>query len=95
MTHRFRLAFLAAAAVSLPVSGGAATAAAGDDPIASIAKRKCHKSYKGACLKRNASDYDCASGSGDGPYYVNVAVRIKGSDPFGLDADGDGWGCES
>jgi hypothetical protein len=40
-----------------------------------------------------ASDYDCAGGSGDGPAYTGF-VRVTGSDPYGLDADGDGVGCE-
>jgi len=40
-----------------------------------------------------ASDYDCLGGSGDGPEYTG-AVRVTGSDPYDLDADGDGWGCE-
>jgi hypothetical protein len=38
-------------------------------------------------------DVDCAGGSGDGPRYVGT-VRVTGSDPYGLDADGDGYGCE-
>jgi PASTA domain len=29
----------------------------------------CHPSYEGACLNPNASDYDCAGGSGNGPEY--------------------------
>jgi len=41
-----------------------------------------------------ASDYDCAGGSGNGPEYVYGTVRVTGSDPYGLDADGDGIGCE-
>ncbi len=41
----------------------------------------------------NASDYDCAGGSGNGPYYTG-AVRVIGSDVFDLDRDGDGMGCE-
>jgi hypothetical protein len=45
------------------------------------------------CLPR-ASDYDCAGGSGNGPEYVYGTVRVTGSDPYGLDADGDGIGCE-
>jgi resuscitation-promoting factor RpfB len=40
-----------------------------------------------------ASDYDCAGGTGDGPKYTGT-VRVTGSDPYGLDSDGDGWGCE-
>lgn len=41
-----------------------------------------------------ASDYDCAGGSGDGPKYTGP-VRVTGSDPYDLDSDGDGYGCES
>ena len=52
----------------------------------------CHPSYSG-CLKMNAGDYDCAGGSGNGPNYTGT-VRVYGSDPFGLDRDNDGWGCE-
>ena len=52
-----------------------------------------HPSYKGACLDPNASDYDCAGGSGDGPKYTGT-VQVVGYDEYGLDADGDGWGCE-
>jgi hypothetical protein len=40
-------------------------------------------------------DVDCAGGSGDGPRYVYGPVRVTGSDPYGLDSDNDGWGCES
>ncbi len=32
-------------------------------------------------------DVDCAD--------VGQAVRVTGSDPHGLDADGDGYGCDS
>lgn len=53
---------------------------------------QCHPSYSG-CLKANASDYDCAGGSGNGPYYTGK-IRVIGPDVFGLDRDGDGWGCE-
>jgi hypothetical protein len=45
------------------------------------------------CLDPAASDYDCSGGSGDGPKYTG-RVKVVGSDPFGLDADGDGVGCE-
>lgn len=57
------------------------------------AKRKCHPSYKGKCLKINAGDYDCIGGSGDGPNYTG-RVRVVGKDVFRLDADNDGIGCE-
>lgn len=58
----------------------------------SESEQKCHSSYSG-CLNPNASDYDCAGGSGNGPYYTG-RVRVVGPDVFGLDRDGDGWGCE-
>lgn len=57
------------------------------------AKRKCHPSYKGKCLKVGAGDYDCIGGSGDGPNYTG-RVRVVGTDVFRLDADKDGIGCE-
>lgn len=57
------------------------------------ARQNCHPSYEGACLDPNASDYDCAGGSGNGPKYTGT-VRVVGPDEFGLDADGDGLGCE-
>jgi resuscitation-promoting factor RpfB len=61
------------------------------DPVVSSS---CHPSYTGACLDPNASDYDCAGGSGDGPKYTGF-VSVVGYDEFGLDADNDGSGCES
>ncbi|MEX0984924.1 MAG: PASTA domain-containing protein [Actinomycetota bacterium] len=54
----------------------------------------CHPSYQGQCLDPNASDYDCAGGSGDGPLYTGL-VRVVGYDEYGLDSDNDGSGCES
>jgi Staphylococcal nuclease homologue len=53
----------------------------------------CHPSYAGACLKVDASDYDCVGGSGNGPYYTG-RVRVVGPDVFDLDRDGDGIGCD-
>ncbi|RPF20580.1 G5 domain-containing protein [Myceligenerans xiligouense] len=52
----------------------------------------CDPNYSG-CVPI-ASDVDCAGGSGDGPEYVNGPVRVTGSDIYGLDADGNGVGCE-
>ena len=52
----------------------------------------CHPSYSG-CLKVGAGDYDCAGGSGNGPNYTG-RVEVYGSDPFDLDRDNDGLGCE-
>jgi hypothetical protein len=59
--------------------------------VAGKRHRNCTPGYK-PCLPR-ASDYDCKGGSGDGPKYTG-RVRVTGSDPYGLDADNDGIGCE-
>jgi hypothetical protein len=41
------------------------------------------------------SDVDCV-GSGDGPYYVTGPVYLSGTDdPYDLDRNNDGIGCES
>jgi hypothetical protein len=39
-------------------------------------------------------DVDCASGEGNGPRYVDGPVYVDGADPYGLDANYDGVGCE-
>ena len=52
----------------------------------------CNPNYSG-CVP-NASDVDCAGGSGNGPAYVRGPVTVIGADPYGLDRDGDGIGCE-
>jgi hypothetical protein len=39
-------------------------------------------------------DVDCLGGTGDGPRFVSGPVRVTGSDPYGLDGDGNGVGCE-
>jgi hypothetical protein len=39
-------------------------------------------------------DVDCEGGSGNGPRYVAGPVDVVGYDPYGLDADGDGIGCD-
>jgi hypothetical protein len=54
---------------------------------------ECDSNYAGACLSPTAYDYDCADGSGDGPEYTGT-VTVVGEDHYGLDADGDGTGCE-
>jgi hypothetical protein len=76
---------------SLTVAGVAALAAA---PAGAVSKRRCDPNYRGACLKPNVSAYDCAGGSGNGPYYVRGPIRVVGRDHYRLDADHDGIACE-
>lgn len=40
------------------------------------------------------SDVDCSGGSGNGPRYVEGPVSVTGDDPYGLDSDGNGVGCQ-
>lgn len=54
----------------------------------------CHPAYPDECLRTGIGDYDCAGGSGNGPNYVTGPVRVLPPDPFGLDANHDGTGCE-
>ncbi|SES27158.1 hypothetical protein SAMN04487818_109227 [Actinokineospora terrae] len=63
-------------------------------PTTTVAKpaSNCNPNYS-PCVP-NASDVDCAGGSGNGPAYVTGPIRVIGSDPYGLDNDGDGIGCE-
>lgn len=52
----------------------------------------CDPNY-GPCVPQ-ASDVDCAGGSGDGPEYVSGPIPVTGSDVYGLDSDSDGVACE-
>ncbi|ACL39129.1 conserved hypothetical protein [Pseudarthrobacter chlorophenolicus A6] len=61
-------------------------------PAAPAAGTGCDPNYSG-CVPI-ASDVDCAGGSGNGPAYVRGPVQVIGSDIYGLDRDGDGFGCE-
>lgn len=54
----------------------------------------CDPSYPDVCLDPDAVDYDCAGGSGNGPEYVEGPIRVRPPDPFDLDREGDGVGCE-
>ena len=63
-------------------------------PKPAPAPSTCDPNYAGQCLKDGIGDYDCSGGSGNGPNYVYGTVRVVGSDPFGLDRDDDGLGCE-
>jgi hypothetical protein len=51
----------------------------------------CNPNYSD-CVP-NASDVDCAGGTGDGPAYTGP-VRVTGVDVYDLDRDRDGYACE-
>ena len=59
----------------------------------------CEPSYTNVCIKPGSADYDCAGGSGNGPNYiagpVYVSYNVSNQDPYDLDRDGDGVGCEN
>jgi hypothetical protein len=63
-------------------------------PTTAAPARNCDPAYPDACLHDGIGDYDCAGGSGNGPNYVRGPIRVRPPDPFGLDRDGDGVGCE-
>lgn len=47
-----------------------------------------------AALGARYGDYDCLGGPGDGPNYIRGPVRVGAHDPYDLDRDNDGVGCE-
>ena len=53
---------------------------------------ECVPGYS-ACLDPALGDYDC-EGAGDGPGFLDAPLRVTGSDPFDLDPDHDGFGCD-
>jgi hypothetical protein len=55
----------------------------------------CDPAYPDVCLDPAVEDYDCAGGSGNGPEYVQGPIRVLSPDPFDLDRDGDGLGCDA
>lgn len=78
--------------VNVPKQTSEPPAPATPRPLANAPTGNCTPGYK-PCLKP-AVDYDCAGGSGDGPQYAVGVITITGSDPYELDADNDGFGCE-
>jgi len=64
-----------------------------EEAEASEEASECDSNYSGSCLNPYSSDYDCEGGSGNGPDYTGE-VTVVGEDHYGLDADGDGVGCE-
>jgi beta-lactam-binding protein with PASTA domain len=78
-----------------PTTAPPTTAPPTTAPPTTAPERDCDPSYPDVCLDPDAADYDCAGDSGNGPEYVDGPVRVRPPDPFDLDREGDGWGCES
>lgn len=87
-----RQALFAALALGV-MAPPASTAEAEPWPDTILLAQACHPSYEGECVPIT-SDADCASGSGNGPAYVQGPVRVVGPDEYELDRDGDGIACE-
>lgn len=56
-----------------------------------VANNPCTPGYS-PCIPLGP-DVDCIGGSGDGPRYTGYHT-VSGYDPYGLDSDNDGAGCE-
>ena len=52
------------------------------------AESQCHPSYPDLCLDPEVADYNCTD-------IEERNFRVVDEDPYGLDSDGDGTGCES
>lgn len=76
-----------------PAPAAAPVPAPAPVPLVQQGGGDCNGNYSGACVP-NASDVDCAGGSGDGPAYVHGPVTIVGTDVYQLDRDGDGIACD-
>jgi len=61
-----------------------------------VVNNVCTPGYSPCLVYHGGADYDCAGGEGNGPYYTQpgVVYTISGFDPYDLDADNDGRGCE-
>jgi len=62
-------------------------------PPPAPAASDCNSNYADGCVP-NASDVDCAWGSGNGPAYFDGVARVVGTDVYDLDRDKDGLACE-
>ncbi|WP_050803369.1 MULTISPECIES: hypothetical protein [Protofrankia] len=83
-----------AAPARTPAQAAAAPARPAPTTAPAAPPAVCNPAYPDVCLKDGIGDYDCAGGSGNGPNYVTGPVRVLSPDPFRLDSDHDGFGCE-
>lgn len=73
---------------AIAVIGVAATAVAIG---VACSNRNCGSGWGGG---NSSVDRDCLGGTGNGPLYVQGPVHVGSYDPYHLDADNDGIGCE-
>ena len=77
------------------IAGGTPSLTASDcgpsSTTSTTTQANCTPGYS-PCLPP-ASDYDCEGGSGDGPKHTGE-VQVTGSDPYELDDNNNGIGCE-
>jgi len=69
-----------------PSSGGGGAAPPSQPPAPTPPVRRCAPGYS-PCIPDVPYDLDCAD--------IGFTVSVTGSDPYRLDGDGDGVGCES
>ena len=86
--RRAQSSWLAVRVAAKPSGGGGGGGGGGGN---------CTPGYSPCLVYHGGADYDCYGGSGNGPYYTapGVVYRVTGSDPYDLDGDGDGRGCEN
>jgi hypothetical protein len=89
--HRRRLTLVAAGVIAAALLGatGLAAPASGQEEV----PPECHASYI-PCVPIDG-DVDCASGTGNGPAFIDYPVQVVGEDVYELDDDADGIGCDS
>ena len=87
--NRSRIVIFGFAAI-VSLSGCGASKDLPPDVIQPSVAQDCAPGYK-PCLPP-MSDYDCKGGQGDGPGYTG-RVEVTGTDPYDLDRDRDGFGC--
>lgn len=84
---------------ALCTSYGGTTASNSGEPTTASRSTPAPPSSGGGCTPGYSPcippgpDVDCAGGSGNGPRYVQGPVYVTGSDPYHLDANGDGVAC--
>jgi hypothetical protein len=56
----------------------------------------CTPGYSPCLVYHGGADYDCYGGGGNGPYFTKpgVTYSVTGSDPYRLDGNNNGLGCE-